>query len=189
MGQRLNIEVVNNGNVLANAYYHWSAYSSCAASKTEEIIQFIEENEPYEPSVAFAIKILASTGAGFNESELERVNNDTRFAKLEKPACRDRNVGLLSVTEEGIASTEMWEEGRVTIDLDDKCVAFSVLFEEEDEEEFKENWEMTFNDLPLIEDFDPYNISFDDFYKLIDIIDENPNGIRTQHGTVFTWIT
>ena len=27
MGQRLNIEVVSRGNVIANSYYHWSAYS------------------------------------------------------------------------------------------------------------------------------------------------------------------
>lgn len=30
MGQRLNIEIWKDGKVLANAYYHWSAYSVCA---------------------------------------------------------------------------------------------------------------------------------------------------------------
>ena len=36
MGQRLNIEIVKGDpdNVLANAYYHWSAYTSSAAQLT-----------------------------------------------------------------------------------------------------------------------------------------------------------
>jgi hypothetical protein len=28
MGQRLNIEIVKNGDVLANSYYHWSGFSN-----------------------------------------------------------------------------------------------------------------------------------------------------------------
>lgn len=27
MGQRLNIEVIKNGKVVGNCYYHWSAYT------------------------------------------------------------------------------------------------------------------------------------------------------------------
>ena len=38
MGQRLNIEITKNGNVLANSYYHWSAYSDCALNITTKII-------------------------------------------------------------------------------------------------------------------------------------------------------
>lgn len=34
MGQSLNIEIWNNGEVLANAYYHWSAYTESAAKIT-----------------------------------------------------------------------------------------------------------------------------------------------------------
>ena len=30
MGQRLNIEIKKDSKVLANAYYHWSAYTSSA---------------------------------------------------------------------------------------------------------------------------------------------------------------
>ena len=30
MGQRLNIEIVNGETSLANAYYHWSAYTKSA---------------------------------------------------------------------------------------------------------------------------------------------------------------
>lgn len=30
MGQRLNIEIHNNGELLTNCYYHWSGYTKCA---------------------------------------------------------------------------------------------------------------------------------------------------------------
>lgn len=39
MGQRLNIEIVKNGEVLANSYYHWSGFSDCAVNLTEKIIK------------------------------------------------------------------------------------------------------------------------------------------------------
>lgn len=34
MGQRLNIEIISGDKVLANAYYHWSAYSRIAIELT-----------------------------------------------------------------------------------------------------------------------------------------------------------
>ena len=38
MGQRLNIEICNNTRTLANAYYHWGAYTSSALEYTAKII-------------------------------------------------------------------------------------------------------------------------------------------------------
>lgn len=38
MGQRLNIEILKNGEVLANSYYHWSGFSNSAINLTIYII-------------------------------------------------------------------------------------------------------------------------------------------------------
>lgn len=38
MGQRLNIEIFNNGQVVVNAYYHWSAYTRSALELTAKVI-------------------------------------------------------------------------------------------------------------------------------------------------------
>lgn len=38
MGQRLNIEMKTKGKVVANCYYHWSAYTMTALQLTKEII-------------------------------------------------------------------------------------------------------------------------------------------------------
>ena len=38
MGQRLNIEIVKNGEVLANSYYHWSGFSNSSIDLAIRII-------------------------------------------------------------------------------------------------------------------------------------------------------
>ena len=40
MGQRLNIEIWNESKRLANAYYHWSGYTS---STLDETMKYYEE--------------------------------------------------------------------------------------------------------------------------------------------------
>jgi len=42
MGQRLNIEIISNGKCLANAYYHWSAYSDSAIDLAIKIVRKYE---------------------------------------------------------------------------------------------------------------------------------------------------
>ena len=39
MGQRLNVEMIANGESLVNAYFHWSAYTDEALSILQEIIK------------------------------------------------------------------------------------------------------------------------------------------------------
>lgn len=125
MGQRLNIEIWNNGKVLANAYYHWSGFTGCAAELTTKILKNISKSSDF--SVMYAVKLLEETGAGINEAEKLRIIEDGRFLETLFKPCIDRNSGLISVTEEGINETRFWEEGRVTIYLDERRVDFSVF--------------------------------------------------------------
>lgn len=189
MGQRLNIEIVSGGRTLANAYYHWSAYSASAADLAEQILSKYESDEIEDVTLDVAVDLLHSTGAGFDEQEIERMKNNRVFLKYTNTKAINRNTGLLSITDEGIEETRYCEEGRVSLDFDSKTVCFDVYFTEEDESEFKENFNMGFQDLPMVDMFDMESIPFDRFYELSAIISENPNGIRTGDGTVVSWIS
>ena len=38
MGQRLNIEILKDGDCIANCYYHWGAYTSPTIHLVKEIL-------------------------------------------------------------------------------------------------------------------------------------------------------
>ena len=75
MGQRLNLEIKKGNNVLANAYYHWSGYSSSSCRIALDAMNYINENPQNIDDRLYAIRILESTGAGltdFNPTEEEK---------------------------------------------------------------------------------------------------------------------
>lgn len=142
MGQRLNIEIKKDSKVLANAYYHWSAYTSSALQMLGDILSGIDEVEA-SSDIEQAVRLLELTGAGVTGRERDLIqksslNNVINFAI--QPAV-DRNEGLLAVTEEGIQETREWEEGRVTVDIGTRTFSFNVLWEE-DEETFRADYRM-----------------------------------------------
>lgn len=123
MGQRLNIEIrrKKDNKVLANSYYHWSAYTYSSLKLAEEIVENIYDiirNDKTSDEVK-AIQLLQTTGAGLLEDEYNLLKEeDKKYCSL----ATDRNLGLISFTEKGIENTRNWEEGRLTInvDFDDK---------------------------------------------------------------------
>lgn len=125
MGQRLNIEIWNNGEVLANAYYHWSAYTGSAAAITRSILNNIDTSAPVD--VMYAVRLLEKTGAGVNHDESERIKAEGKFPISEFKPGVSRDEGLLAVTENGIIEARYWEEHRVSIYLDESRVDFGVF--------------------------------------------------------------
>lgn len=140
MGQRLNVEITKNGDILANAYYHWSAYTMDALRLTERIIHDYLDiyglpltYYPDEISdLEIATRLLIMTGAGVDAIERDRLKADppeglfTKQGSIILPRSVNRNAGLIAVTKEGIEETRKWEEGRVTIDIGTKNVDFQV---------------------------------------------------------------
>ena len=115
MGQRLNIEMKSKGKVVANCYYHWSAYTMTALQLTKEIISNFDSIQDNN-DVKRAVKLLESTGAGYD----------------------NRNTGLIATSEEEMNDTRYWEEGRVTIDMYNKKFDFNVFFTRYDEDDINE---------------------------------------------------
>lgn len=72
MGQRLNIEIWNNGQVLANVYYHWSGYTSSALALTRKVVDGINKTVCDDDRLR-AVWLLQNTGAGLEERERKSI--------------------------------------------------------------------------------------------------------------------
>ena len=202
MGQRLNIEIKRrkDNKVLANSYYHWSAYTSSSLHLAEEIIENIYDiirKEKVSDEIK-AIQLLQTTGAGLMENEYNKLNEeDKKYCSL----ATNRNLGLISFTDEGMEETRKWEEGRLTIDIDfdDKdydfygnknLVDFEVYFQI-DEEEINESYEeeiksgkLDLNNLTKFE-FSLEEMTLNDIRLFMSKLDEieNNNGLFRVKGT------
>ena len=202
MGQRLNIEIKRrkDNKVLANSYYHWSAYTSSSLHLAEEIIENIYDiirKEKVSDEIK-AIQLLQTTGAGLMENEYNKLNEeDKKYCSL----ATNRNLGLISFTNEGMEETRSWEEGRLTIDIDfdDKdydfygnknLVDFEVYFQI-DEEEINESYDeeiksgkLDLNNLTEFE-FSLEEMTLNDIRLFMSKLDEieNNNGLFRVKGT------
>lgn len=140
MGQRLNIEMVANGESLVNVYFHWSAYTDEALSILQEIIETQEKidilneikNMPLDKK---AIYLLISIGASITPEDMRLNKYPDIWIKA-----TNRNEGLINISEEQKEICRTWEEGRITIDIVEKTFEFNVFFEfsKEEAEEISE---------------------------------------------------
>jgi len=189
MGQRLNFEVCYDGEVLANAYYHWSAYTSSSLSTLGTVLESYKNRTEINP-LKVAVEILQATGAGVDEEEKVRIENDTS-GKFENISFRDavnRNIGLLAVTKEGIEDTRRWEEGRVTVDISAEEFVFDVMWNMSNEEYDDGRDSGDAEKLPDTE-FDFRGVCrFRDYEKFAKEIRDNPDGVRIDEDTVLCWI-
>lgn len=156
MGQRLNIEIWNNGKVLANAYYHWSGYTSASAKLTKTILEFFHFNEPYESKLLYAIRALESTGAKLTEEDIRVAERNPEFLDCTFLCAIDRNYGLIGITDYSIESTRDYEDGRVTLYLDEQRINFDVFARmpacewEKEEHECNDNPDANYKELPSL---------------------------------------
>lgn len=181
MGQRLNIEIKNKDKVLANSYYHWSAYSQSSLNLAKKIIDgykdIKEDNE-----ILRAVIMLGLTGAGLTRESIDyayknikdfnlTIDDGEMFGKYLIPLAKGRNEGLIGITEHEMNETRSWEEGRITIDIDSKTFDFDVLSLITDDwwlEDLKKE-----HKLEKIKEHNIQlkNIPFEDINKLINEID------------------
>lgn len=126
MGQRLNLEITKNGKILANAYYHWSAYSTSSLELTLILINEFEKlKKSKDNDTLKAVKMLMSTGALLTESEFEQMK-DKSFSFS---GTVNRNDGLIGITEKAIKQTQYWAEGSVYVNLDTETVHFDCKWD------------------------------------------------------------
>ena len=179
MGERLNIEIVKGSKLLANAYYHWSGYTTSAINLTLQIIQsfdYIKNNKVEnvkERDLLFAIRLLEETGAGLLERNIGDglrkvgllVDKDITFK-----ICKGRNEGIISISEEEMEETRSWEEERVTIDIESQTINFQAFHEidKSDIDDYKDEG-ISFKEINI--KFN--NIRFEDAFDLKSFIDKS----------------
>lgn len=153
MGQRLNIQIEmdipdsSESKVLANAYYHWSGYTSSAYELVQKIADsaYCDDDCSIKDPVEKAIRLLEATGAGLTKDEFTEAYPESKY-KLST----NRNDGLIAISEAGIKETQDWEEARVTINLSTGMVDMGGVYyiDEIDEEDEDEE---TLEDIPELE--------------------------------------
>lgn len=193
MGQRLNVEIVSNGKLLANAYYHWDAYTGISLQRTDDVLNKLNEiKESVKDDLDLAIKLLESTGAGINTEERNYILADPELSKyLPINDCVDRNEGILSITKESMQNTRYWEEGRVTIDIGKRTILFRVYWEWTKEDYIDDYYDLEhYEQLPTI-DYDlEKEIPFDKFEELKNLYTSTINtyGFKRPDGSIIHWI-
>ena len=171
MGQRLNIEITDGSNVLANAYYHWSAYTHDSAELLKLILSERCITDDSTMSIfEKAIYLLERTGAGFSSTELDYIKNEDIDLPLDLiKFAKDRNEGLIAISTKGIKDTEYWEEGRITVDILNLKVDFNVIWAPSDEE--VKDYEKDGAKLALLP-YDIRDMSFRDAFAFIGFVED-----------------
>lgn len=176
MGQRLNISLESDGEVVANAYYHWSAYTRSAAYIVQTICDVWDEvKEEGQSQAEFACRLLHETGAGFNQEEITRIRYqlDDRVNTFPLWPAINRNRGLLAITQNGIENTVIWEEGRVTIYLDSGVIDFWVTSSMTSDEYKSEYGYDNLDHLPRLRRDPTAGLTVENFWKFYAFLEEN----------------
>lgn len=143
--------------VLANCYYHWSAYTNEAAHTTIDVMEKLEQSaQPAQSNVTTAtqqlcrvVHALMDTGATFDPEEKQAALTilhmlyDTAYPDEPDVAQTINNLmitlnndtrdvnrvdGMIAVTNNAIAENANWSEGDVSIDVDDNTCNFGVIW-------------------------------------------------------------
>lgn len=148
MGERLNLEIWNNGKVLANAYYHWSGFTDSAAFIVNRALNYIKNNSVKDGNaLLYAIRILEATGAGLTEREIEYAKKFDWFNNVTFAPCEGRNEGLIGISPNEINETRHWQEHAAYIFIDEERVSFQVLWTQTKWEYIKEQKKEYDNDV------------------------------------------
>jgi hypothetical protein len=148
MGQRLNVEIISKSKTIANVYMHWSAYTDSSFEIAIRVLEsFLNINNKFlnNKQTIYTRLQKALPGASITQSEYDAlVKEGVKGIYVEKYV--DRNNGLISFTEKGIADTRDWEEGRVSIDIENKKILFDVYWTD-NIEDYKEDYDASDEDV------------------------------------------
>lgn len=137
MGQRLIINIYNDTELLANAYYHWSAYTADSIELTKDIINFLLDTKNVRLSkLEQAVAALAYTGANLcsQKDMTEYFNNMSNYNEIRKLYIRygrrdlNRSRGLIYIDPDQMKDSNDISEYSIDIDLSDNTVDFDVYF-------------------------------------------------------------
>lgn len=184
--------------VLANCYYHWSAYTTSAAYTTIGIMEKLKQSEQSNITTATqqlcrVVHALIDTGATFDPEEKQAALTilhmlyDTAYPDEPDVAHDINNLmvtlnndtkdvnrvdGMIAVTNNAIAENANWSEGDVSINVDDNTCNFGVIWHlepnEYDPDDYDEEDLKNPTKLPIDLDDD---LDLDDMRRFHDALD------------------
>lgn len=180
MGQRLNLEISRGKKVIANSYYHWSAYTESAYDLTNQCIDYLENNmHKFKDDKLLAIKALEATGAGLPEyagetdSDYTRIVNMSKYRNVEFQKCSSRNEGIIGCFKKSIETTQQWAEGSVFIDLDDLSICFDVLCYYDSADDIKEYFEEFDESTCASLDYDLEHLNIEELADIVSVLNQD----------------
>lgn len=147
MGQRLVVDLVEDGEVVAAVYYHWSAYFCSTivelANLSETILAAEKSGEDKLLAIVKYLETEKEYPDWYEEGKINKVRGGLSVVRPEEYAAAkklfpdhefatkniDRNEGLITFTEKGIQECHMIMEGHATINLDTHSVNNTVSYD------------------------------------------------------------
>lgn len=167
MGQRLNVEIQDSGELLANAYYHWSGYTISAVGTAKKVVEDIMMTDMTVNELE-AIRLLEATGAGIDTEELELVRD--KYEDEEFVPTKGRNAGIINITEEKMNETRYWADATAIIDVGSETINIDAFYDM-DKEEFMEDMDV---DESKMKKYPKINLSYNDIpYNEIYTLEDN----------------
>lgn len=164
MGQRLVINIKAEGKILANAYFHWDGYTECAMEHAKQLIslhRYLDKPDEFKnmPLKKKAIYMLEFLGAEITPEDFELNEYPDIWIRA-----KNRNDGLIQVSEAQIKYAEDWAEGLIEFDIVRKKINFDVFFyyDEGDLEEEDDDGKSVV-EMPL-----PWDMSYDEFLGFLE---------------------
>lgn len=156
MGQRLNINIVENNKVLANSYFHWGGYTYTACDLVSRIITKFNEISSERKGLPLAVLLLQSSGAWFNDAEFEFARNITELSDIVNNL-NPTKQGFIGISDNAKKEHDEWQDDCVYIHIDTKVVEFNVINIKISDELEDETIEIMPFDLSAIP-FDEFNL-------------------------------
>ncbi|MGL4951105.1 MAG: hypothetical protein ACRC4M_04760 [Mycoplasma sp.] len=124
MGQRLTIQIKENGNDLILGYYHWGAFTRTAYYFSNKLIESILKNKDWEDKQNTLIKCFQRSHAGLENEDIEEGH------------------GIIIIDKEEIKKKKEIEEYSIIIDLNFDNILESEfnfdVFDRFDKEEYND---------------------------------------------------
>lgn len=161
MGQRLTVDILENGKRIALIYYHWSAYFDSTIYELETIKNIIVAAKASGNDVLLTIIYgLENRGGGLGLDSRTRDEAKKRWPDKSFKIDINRNDGLIFIDEQDIKKTYDINEGTASIDIVTEEVITEV--------DLECGIHYDVNDLPC----DPFKVmSFEELEKVFVYID------------------
>lgn len=131
MGQRLTVDILENGKRIAIVYYHWSAYFDSTIYELEYLKNDVvtAKNNGKSDVLLAIIDGLEKRGGGLGIDPRTRNEAEMRWPDRTFTIDINRNCGLIFINEQDIKETYKMNEGTASIDIATEEVITKVKLE------------------------------------------------------------